>query len=642
MKEKYFLFEIKKKKLYLAGNFYAMAITISILLISALFFMMGKVRSDLVAVCSLILLILFGILTPAEALSGFSNPVVIMMIGLFVVGGAIFQTGLAKMISSRILKLAGNSETKLLILVMCVTAFIGAFVSNTGTVALMLPIVVSMAMSGNINTSRLLMPLAFASSMGGMMTLIGTPPNLVINDELVKAGEPSLTFFSFTPVGIVCLSVGLLFLIPASKYFLVKKDTTTSTKKKAEKSLNDLVNEYQISANLYRIEIEKLSPFADKTLRELNLSKRYGVSVLEIRRKSSSNNPFFKTSTQEVVGADTLVCQGDILYLQGSFERVKQVCDENKVTLLDMHHAEDKRSEWLDFNQIGIAEVLIMPTSKLVNIPVQDSQFRELFGLNILGIQRQNSYILQNLKDEKMYAGDILLVQGSWEHIEKLSQERASLLVLGQPLSEASKVTLTHKAPIAAVIMIAMVLAMLFDFIPISPVTAVLIASVLMVISGALRNVEAAYKTINWESVVLIAGMLPMALALEKTGASKLVSDTLVSSLGQFGPYSLLAGIYFTTSLMTMFISNTATAVLLAPIALQSAAALGVNPQAFLFAVAIAASMCFASPFSTPPNALVMSAGRYTFMDYVKVGLPLQILMGIVMIFFLPMWFPFK
>ena len=212
---------------------------------------------------------------------------------------------------------------------------------------------------------------------------------------------------------------------------------------------------------------------------------------------------------------------------------------------------------------------------------------------------------------------------------------------MGQPLQEAAKVTLTHKAPIAAIIMIGMVVAMMFDFIPIAPVTAVIAAGLLMVLTGCLRSVAAAYKTINWESIVLIAAMLPMSLALEKTGASAWVSKSLVSGLGGFGPYVLLAGIYFTTSLMTMFISNTATAVLLAPIALHAAQQLGLSPYPFLFAVTVAASMCFASPFSTPPNALVMSAGRYTFIDYVKVGLPLQFIMGIVMIFVLPLLFHF-
>ena len=615
--------------------------TLIILLVSSLLFMSGKVRSDLVAMCSLVLLVLLGILSPEEALSGFSDKVVVMMIGLFVVGGAIFQTGLAKMISSKILRLAGDSEVKLLILVMLVTAFIGAFVSNTGTVALMMPIVVSMAMSGNINSSRLLMPMAFASSMGGMMTLIGTPPNLVIEGELVKNGYEKLTFFSFTPVGIICLIVGLLVLIPASKFFLSKKGTSKSDTKKGGKSLNDLVGEYQLSKNLYRVLVPENSLFRGKTLKEINLSQRYHISVLEIRRKSTTNNPFFKTSTQEVVNADTVINEGDILYLRGDFEAIEQMNTENHLSFLDAHHPEQRLPNELHFHDIGIAELLIMPASKLVNLPIKDSKLREHFGLNILGVQRKDSYILQNLKDEKMHAGDILLVQGTWDHIAKLDAERSQLVVLGQPLAEASKVTLTHKAPIAALIMVAMVVAMMFDFIPIAPVTAVLIASLLMVISGALRNIEAAYKTINWESIILIAGMLPMALALEKTGVSALVSNTLVSSLGDKSPYVLLAGVYFTTSLMTMFISNTATAVLLAPIAMKTAISLGLQPQPFLFAVAVGASMCFASPFSTPPNALVMSAGRYTFIDYVKAGLPLQIIMGLVMVFVLPLLFPF-
>jgi len=395
--------------------------------------MSGKVRSDLVAMCSLVLLVLLGILSPEEALSGFSDK------GLFVVGGAIFQTGLAKMISSKILRLAGDSEVKLLILVMLVTAFIGAFVSNTGTVALMMPIVVSMAMSGNINSSRLLMPMAFASSMGGMMTLIGTPPNLVIEGELVKNGYEKLTFFSFTPVGIICLIVGLLVLIPASKFFLSKKGISKSDSKKGGKSLNDLVGEYQLSKNLYRVLVPENSLFRGKTLKEINLSQRYHISVLEIRRKSTTNNPFFKTSTQEVVNADTVVNEGDILYLRGEFEAIEQMNAENHLSFLDAHHPEQRLPNELHFHDIGIAELLIMPASKLVNSPIKDSKLREHFGLNILGIQRKDSYILQNLKDEKMHAGDILLVQGTWEHIAKLDAERSQLVVLGQPLAEASK-----------------------------------------------------------------------------------------------------------------------------------------------------------------------------------------------------------
>ena len=621
-----------------------MITTLIILALSAVFFVNGKLRSDLVALCALVLLIVFNILTPEEALSGFSNPIVIMMVGLFVVGGAIFKTGLAKMISSKILRLAGKSELKLFILIMMVTAFIGAFVSNTGTVALMLPIVVSMAASANISPGRFLMPLAFASSMGGMATLIGTPPNLVVDEVLSNAGFTDLSFFSFTPIGVICVLIGLVVLIPLSKFFLVKKEDGKDTKTTTGHSPKELAKKYQLSDNLYRIQIRPGSRIGGKKLQELNITQAYNLSILEIRRQSSSQGRFLKTVDQSLAGPHTELQENDILYVFGPFEKVNQFAKEQNLELTDTHvseYVEGAEVEKLSVREIGIAEVLLMPDSKLINKAVKDSGFRDKYSVNILGIQRKEEYILNDIKDIKMHAGDILLIQGTWDSIARMSQKQSQWVVLGQPLEEASKVTLDYKAPVAALIMVLMIAAMVFDFIPIPPVAAVIIAGILMVLTGCFRNVEEAYKTINWESVVLIAAMLPMSLALEKTGASNLISEKLVSGLGDYGPLVLMAGIYFTTSLLTMFISNTATAVLVAPIALQSAIAINVSPYPFLLAVTVGASMCFASPFSTPPNALVMSAGKYTFMDYVKVGLPLQIVMGIVMVFILPLLFPF-
>ena len=621
-----------------------MITTLIILALSAVFFVNGKLRSDLVALCALVLLIVFNILTPEEALSGFSNPIVIMMVGLFVVGGAIFKTGLAKMISSKILRLAGKSELKLFILIMMVTAFIGAFVSNTGTVALMLPIVVSMAASANISPGRFLMPLAFASSMGGMATLIGTPPNLVVDEVLSNAGFTDLSFFSFTPIGVICVLIGLVVLIPLSKFFLVKKEDGKDTKTTTGHSPKELAKKYQLSDNLYRIQIRPGSRIGGKKLQELNITQAYNLSILEIRRQSSSQGRFLKTVDQSLAGPHTELQENDILYVFGPFEKVNQFAKEQNLELTDTHvseYVEGAEVEKLSVREIGIAEVLLMPDSKLINKAVKDSGFRDKYSVNILGIQRKGEYILNDIKDIKMHAGDILLIQGTWDSIARMSQKQSQWVVLGQPLEEASKVTLDYKAPVAALIMVLMIAAMVFDFIPIPPVAAVIIAGILMVLTGCFRNMEEAYKTINWESVVLIAAMLPMSLALEKTGASNLISEKLVSGLGDYGPLVLMAGIYFTTSLLTMFISNTATAVLVAPIALQSAIAINVSPYPFLLAVTVGASMCFASPFSTPPNALVMSAGKYTFMDYVKVGLPLQIVMGIVMVFILPLLFPF-
>ncbi len=616
-----------------------MFITLIILAVTAAFFAVGKIRSDVVALCALILLMTFGILTPDEALSGFSNSVVIMMVGLFVVGGAIFQTGLAKMISGRIMKLAGDSELRLFLLVMAVTSAIGAFVSNTGTVALMLPIVVSLAAKAKVEAGRLLMPLAFASSMGGMLTLIGTPPNLVIQDALTAEGYEPLSFFSFTPVGLVCIAVGVVVLLPLSRMFLGKKGRADEGGRMKAKSLEQLVSEYRLADNLSRYMVGRGSSMAGKTMAELDIRNRYGLSVLELRRVTTRQKGLIRNVSQVPAGPKTVVQEGDVIYLTGEKEQaVRLAADYSLSTPPKDAAAGDDR---LDFYDIGMAEIVLLPASSLVGRQVSEAGFRLKYGVNIMGIRRKGEYIMDGLAAVRLHAGDVLLVQGTWASISRLGNEEEKWVVLGQPLEEAAKVTLDYKAPLAACIMLLMVAMMVFDFIPVAPVTAVMIAAVLMVLTGCFRSVEAAYKTINWESVVLIAAMMPMSVALEKTGASAAISHTLVSGLGGYGPYVLLAGIYFTTSLLTMFISNTATAVLMAPIAFASATEVGLSPYPFLFAVALGASMCFASPFSTPPNALVMQAGRYTFMDYVKVGLPLQIIMGVVMVFVLPLMFPF-
>ena len=618
-----------------------MLVTLIILIASVILFMSGKVRSDLVAICVLLALLIFHILTPEEGLAGFSNSVVIMMVGLFVVGGAIFQTGLAKMISSKILKLAGKSELRLLLLVILVTSAIGAFVSNTGTVALMLPIVVSMAASANTSSSRLLMPLAFASSMGGMMTLIGTPPNLIIQDTLTGAGFEPLSFFSFLPVGIICVVVGIVMLVPLSKWFLVKKGQQNDNMHTG-KTLRQLVQEYGLSSNLFRLKVQPGSATTGKTIAELDIRSKYGLNILEVRRQSASQNRFLQT-VKQLSTPDTELKGNDVIYISGQAEQIEKFANDYRLVLMDGHTPEESQAidASLAFYDIGIAEILVMSSSTLVNMTIKKAGFRDKYNVNVLGIRRKKEYLLKDLGNERIHDGDILLVQGDWKDIARLSDENENWVVLGQPLQEAAKVTLDYKAPLAALIMILMVATMVFDFIPIEPVTAVMIAAVLTIVTGCLRSVEAAYKTINWETVVLFAAMMPMSTALEKTGISAYISTSLVDMLGTFGPFALLAGIYFTTSLMTMFISNTVTALLMAPIALQSALMLDISPVPFLFAVTVAASMCFASPFSTPPNALVMPAGQYTFMDYVKVGLPLQIVMGLVMIIVLPVLFPF-
>lgn len=619
-----------------------MTITLITLALAAALFMSGKIRSDVVAIGSLIVLVLFDILSPSEALSGFSNSVVIMMIGLFVVGGAIFQTGLAKIASRSMLKVAGQSETRLLITVMLATSFIGAFVSNTGTVAVMMPIVVSLAMSANISPGRLLMPLAFASSLGGTLTLIGTPPNMVIRETLMNAGYGELSFFTYTPIGIACLIIGIVLITLLSKLLLPKEVKSSEDSRKNGRSLTELARQYQLSQNLYRVQVIGDSTVTAKPLAELNIPSQFQVHILEIRRRMSSKNPFLKTVSQEIAGPETVLRPDDIMYVYGSFEQVEGFAAACKLELLDhktIETSDSAHTKRFASSQIGIAEVLFPPNSKLINQLVKHSGFRENYNVNILGIQRKGEYILHQLKEEKIRAGDALLIQGAWDDIARLSKDESDVVIVGQPLEAAASVTLDHKAPIAAGIMLMMVVLMILEIFP--AVITVMIAALLCVVTGCLRNMEQAYKTINWESIILIAGMIPMSIAIEKTGAAALMSEKLVASVGSLGPGAMLAGVYFATSLLTLFISNTACAVLFAPIALSAAIQLGVSPMPYMFAVSLGASICFAVPFSTPPNALVMSAGRYTFMDYVKLGLPIQLLIGVAMVILLPLFFPF-
>ena len=633
-----------------------MTITLIILVITVAMFIWGRVRADIVALTALAALLVLGILTPAEALAGFSSPIVIMMIGLFVVGGAIMQTGLAKLTGNKLMALSRGNETITFLLVMLVTSFIGAFVSNTGTVALMMPIIMSIAAGSGMQSSRFLMPLAFAGSLGGMLTLIGTPPNLVIDEVLTAAGYQPLAFFSFFPVGIIVIAIGIIVLMPLSKIFLSKSQG--SKKKKNAKSLDDLVDEYRLLDNLHRFIVpsSRTSAARDengnqldivgKTLKELCIQKKYGVSIIEIRNEKKSRLGLVKDVNQNMAKSSSTIQVHDTLYIIGDEQKMQRFARD-----YGLRKMKDVK---IDFYDLGLTEIVVMPTSNFAGLRIGEANLRKRFGINVLGVKRGSSssssseggrggseYITDNLIAAKLHVGDMLLVQGEWTNLAHLTADTTNWVVLDQPEKTADKVLLDYKAPVAAAIMLLMIAMMVFDFIPVAPVTAVIIAGLLTVFAGCFRNVEAAYKTINWESIVLIAAMMPMSTALEKTGASALVSQGLVDSLGAMGPTALLAGIYFTTSLMTMFISNTATAVLMAPIALVAAQQVGVSPYSFLFAVTLGASMCFASPFSTPPNALVMKAGGYTFMDYVKVGLPLQIIIGVVMTFVLPLLFEY-
>ncbi|MBU9723894.1 MULTISPECIES: SLC13 family permease [Bacillaceae] len=611
-----------------------LVVTFTILVITIILFIWDKIRSDLVALLSLMALLLSGVITTGEALSGFSNSVVVMIAGLFVVGAGIFRTGLAESAGKLVIQWSGGSQLRLLILLMLVVAVLSAFMSNTGTVAMLMPVVISVAMKMKASPSKFLMPLAYASSLGGVLTLIGTPPNLIVSQALVDYGYEPLGFFDFTPVGIVALVTGILFLVLFGKYLIPNHNIRTNGN--SSYSPSKLMKLYELSDKLCRIEIESNSPFVGKKLKELKLPSKYGIYVLFIERAEQDSTPFRQRTQKLCCRANTNICASDILFVEGDKDRLEELAKEvDGVKLLP---PEVKEHDSLITEDLGIAEVLFTPHSRFLNRKIKELQLTEKYGLNIMGMNRKGRCFFQAWADEKIEFGDAILVQGQWSKIELLAEESQDVVVVGKTSEEASQAKANGKAPIAASIMLLMLILMTFEIVP--AVTAVLIAAIGMVLTGCLRNMDDAYSRVNWQSVILFGAMLPMAIALENTGGVLYLSDMFVSTLGSFGPIGVMGGFYLCVMIFSQFISNTATAVLFAPIAITSAIQLGVSPYPFLIAVSVAASMAFATPVASPPNALVMTAGGYSFMDFFRAGIPLQVVLFIVMMFAIPFFFP--
>lgn len=606
-----------------------------LLAVTVLLFVSERLRLDLVAVLVVVVLMLSGLLTPAEALAGFSDPVVLIIAGLFVVGGGLFQTGVAVTLGRWLGRLAGASEVRLILVVMSTVAFLSAFMSSTGTAAVLLPVVVSLAWNAKVSPSRLLIPLAFASLLGGMLTLIGTPPNIVVNNQLVDAGLAPFGFFSFTPVGLVMVAIGAGFMVLVGRRLLpAQARRALAYVQPAETellSVPDLTAAYRLAGNMFRLRVRRYSPLVGRKLSELGLRAKYRVNVLEIQCWPDDQD---LPTPAMPVGPDTYIDEHDILHVQGSLDDVQRLAREQA---LGIRPDEDFRDRLIS-QELGLVEVLLTPRSRLNGRTLQEARFRDRYDVTVLAMLRMGEPVQADLATTPLRFGDTLLVEGTWEKVGLLREETRDFVVVGQPREMAEAARPARRAPIAVAIMVGMLVLMTLDLVP--NVTAVLLAAAAMVLTGCL-TMEDAYASMNWESVVLIAGMLPMATALQKTGGIQFIAGGLTASLGQAGPLAVMAGLFVLTSLFSQFISNTATTVLMAPIAFQVAASLGLAPHAFLMAVAVAASTAFSTPIASPVNTLVLGPGGYRFADYFKVGVPLQILVVVAALLILPILFPF-
>ena len=632
-----------------------MWVTLAILAIAIVLFVTEWLRIDIVALGVVIALMLTDILTPTEALAGFSSTSVITIAGLFVVGGAVLQTGLAGMIGRRILRIAGKDEIRLTGVIMIAVALLSGVMSNTGTVAVLMPAVVGLAVTARISPSKLLIPLSFGSSLGGAMTLIGTPPNIIMSDLLVEQNAAlaaeginksftPFTFFDYTPMGALLLITGVVFMLAIGRRLLpdygVKEDTSEAT------SPDELMELYHMAERLTQLRIRSQSDLVGKTILESRLRRNYNLTVVEIIRpveavpvaRFGEQQLMLQSTNHEHIfpTAETELRRDDVLIVQGTPGDIERAATEHT---LETKPIEARQTKDLVDRQRGIAEVVLPPRSNLIGKTLRDTNFARTYNLTVLSINRPGTEEPQTteIQGTTLGLGDILLVQGLWHDIMQLGKRRNDFIVLGQPETMVDSLN-TRRAPVAGLIMIGMLLILILDLIPLA--TVALIAALAMVLTGCL-SMDEAYDSIDWKSIVLIAGMLPMATALDKVGFISEVADQFTIAFGDANPRITLAGLFLLTAIFTQVLSNTATAVLLGPIALGIALRLDISPYSFLMGVAVAASMAFASPVASPTNTLVLSAGKYRFMDYIKVGVPLIILSLIVTVIFLPILFPF-
>lgn len=611
-----------------------MVLVFSILGVTILLFLSDRIRLDLVALMALLALLLTGLITTSEALAGFSDPIVIIIAGLFVVSGALYQTGVATVIGRWLYSAAGGNVTRLMIFAVLAVALLSAFMSSTGATAILLPVVVMLARDAKVSPSKMLMPLAFGALTGGLLTLIGTPPNIVVSNVLRDQGLPPFGFLSFTPVGLLAVGVMIAFMLLIGRHLLPDREADSSEEYAANEdavAVDDLAAAYGLRNSLFRLRVRRNSPLVGYRLAETGLGSRYHVQVVEVQSwpdGSGHIQPPYPAHESYPIQAH------DVLHVQGRAVDVMRLAREQELGLRPAEEAPGRPIS----AELGLAEIMPTPDSQLLGQTLQEIGFRLLYGVTSLGIKRMGKALTGDPATVKLAFGDTLLVSGSWADIARLQKQRRNLVVIGQPKEMADALFDTSKAPLAGVIVLGMLGLMAFGLLP--TVTAVLLAAVALVLTGCLRPQEV-YHTISWESLVLIAGMLPMSTALQKVGGVEFIADGLIAGVGEMGPLAVLAGIFIITSLFSQFISNTATTVLVAPIAYAAALRMGVAPQAFLMAVAVAASSAFATPIASPVNTLVLAPGGYRFFDFVKVGVPLVVLMLLVCVGVLPLLFPF-
>jgi di/tricarboxylate transporter len=603
----------------------SLAIVLVLLASAIAMFAINKPRLDAVALIMLVALPFTGVLTVNEALSGFSDANIVLIAALFVIGDGLVRTGVAQRLGDWLIAKAGKSEVRLIVLLMMVVCGLGATMSSTAVTAIFIPVALRIAQSTGISPGRLMMPLSFAALISGMMTLVATAPNLVVNSELERHGVEGFRFFSFTPFGLPVLVLGIAYMCFARRWLPAQGDHKTSSRA----SFSAWIDEYKLAGRESRLRIMDGSPLAGENLENLKLRGVSGANIVAIERSRRFTTETLRPS------AKTELRAGDILLIDLS------PSSEDIRSLRAQYHLEELPLTGAYFSdrsqEIGLAEVLLPPTSELVGETLVEAEFRTRFGLTVIGLGRGDGALTGDLLKETLHTGDTLLLVGPWKEIERLRGDTANMVIINLPAEIDERLPAPGRA-LQALICLAIVIALMVSGI-VPNVQAALIGCLLMGLFGCI-DFASAYRSIDWKTIVLIVGMLPFSIALERTGGVDLAAEGLKQLTADAGVHFVLATLFVITAMLGMFISNTATAILMAPVALAVALDLNVSPYPFAMIVALAASTAFMTPVSSPVNTLVVAPGRYTFGDFVRIGVPFSIVVMIVCVILVPWLLP--
>ena len=583
----------------------------AILFGTLLLFIIDRLSADLVALLALALLLLFKFITPEEAVSGFSNSATITIGAMFILSAGLVHTGVVEKLAALAAKKIKNAKFGLMFFIVLIAGGVSAFINNTAVVAVFLPVIIKISKERGLSPSKFLIPLSFAAILGGTITLFGSSTNILVSSIAKEHGLAEIKLFEFAPMGLILFAAGSIYLLAFAFRLLPNRAGT-----------GDLTKSYRMKRYLTEITVTETSPMIGKTLTEKKIAETYDVNVLEIIRG--------KTKIWRKLGS-TKIENEDILLVRGGVQNIIKFTTGEGLQSLSEAALGD---EDLQAEDIILAEAVVAPNSKLIGYTVKEINFRQRYSAFVLAVQSHGTTFRDKIGRIPLHFGDSLLVQGSTKAIKNLQNNQEFLMMEEVKLEKYR----TNKALMAIGIIALVVLFSAFEVYPI--MVSAIFGALLMVITGCV-NIKEAYANIDWMVIFLLAGMIPMGIALQKSGLVTSAAENLLTIFGDLSPSIILSLLYIGTVLLTSVLSNNATAIVVAPIGISMALSLGVSPRPFLMAIMFGASTSLITPIGYQTNTLVYSPGRYKFFDYLKVGLPLNIIAWLLLTLLIPVFWPF-